>query len=744
MAEIPSSPQLTLQQALQTLASASSTSPLQKMAVQVVVNHLSGKQLGLRIGNTKIDLPINSGADLTSLRSTQSYQGVLTVSSPPPPPNPSQLTANATQSGMPAKVILELFEATPSSRPVPLNQQQIASLMQYIASASDNPVKQLLPLRTEAKVVSERMQSVSLRIESVAGKAITPPVDVTVKTPSMAGRTSKPEGNATISGSSSSNAIKPTPTSSYPDPTVPSLRKGDMVQLIIQSAKGQWQHRIVSKAETPLKESNPKEPGNVSKDGKSNADKPLNTSLATSRPVQLAPRDVAAIIGKAMSHTSPANHAQITFPLKDLPPALKNAFYNNTAFQRLVKPESNVVTLQLSRTPSLVTSTANKVATIPLPDNNVAKVLNAANLSLASGKAVAPPSMNTPLITQYNAGLLDKVSLNSINHKPPSQATTSVEASAVGLLKNALQNQQGTDKIETLQRFLKAEHVSGAQLLSQITNLQTATADMNVSRDASHILKDLAELLPNPQKVSADSIRSLLQTPGLVTSPTQILQPSTPSQWLNGLLTMVNIALQSRQSRGQADTIERLATLLSSASKPESVAGTSRPNVAIDLGSQDQRAQLVRALSQLLNGHLSHKLRSAEQVSQGVESFYYALPHFTGQKFKDVELLIKREPEKESDNKRSGSERKSWNLTLKLSVGELGEMLAKATVTQEQIELNLYTSNTGLRDTALNFLPMLKRRLEHHGLAVVTAQCQLGKIPSHLQQHPYQIFETLA
>ena len=92
----------------------------------------------------------------------------------------------------------------------------------------------------------------------------------------------------------------------------------------------------------------------------------------------------------------------------------------------------------------------------------------------------------------------------------------------------------------------------------------------------------------------------------------------------------------------------------------------------------------------------------------------------------------------------SDSKRKLWNVTMKLDVGDFGELLAKSRIDGDVIELDLYTSTDALLQRVADTLPLLKRRLTALGLEVAQSSFQRGKIPSTLQNRPYHIFETQA
>ena len=151
----------------------------------------------------------------------------------------------------------------------------------------------------------------------------------------------------------------------------------------------------------------------------------------------------------------------------------------------------------------------------------------------------------------------------------------------------------------------------------------------------------------------------------------------------------------------------------------------------------------MREISRLFAGHQSSKIGNAEQLLQGQDTFYYTLPSALANKLQDIELLIRREhessPEEQADDAQNN---KVWHLTIKLSAGDLGEVLTKAKLRHGTLELDFYTSNEQTKHQVMNFLPLFNKRLTALGIDITKSQCQLGKIPDTLRQRPYHLLQT--
>jgi hypothetical protein len=129
---------------------------------------------------------------------------------------------------------------------------------------------------------------------------------------------------------------------------------------------------------------------------------------------------------------------------------------------------------------------------------------------------------------------------------------------------------------------------------------------------------------------------------------------------------------------------------------------------------------------------------------QGQETFYYNLPSALGGTIKDIELLIKREDNDIEEPSADESSNKTWQLTMKLAVGELGELLTKAKLRADTLEINFYASNEAVKIQVMNYLPLLRRKFDSLGIEVSKSHCQLGKIPDTLQQRPHHMFQAKA
>jgi hypothetical protein len=310
--------------------------------------------------------------------------------------------------------------------------------------------------------------------------------------------------------------------------------------------------------------------------------------------------------------------------------------------------------------------------------------------------------------------------------------------------------------LHSLLRIVNAKAEVPSNILQQLDQtLLTATQTKELGDSANkewvkQLTQELKQSVPRGHEQDAAQIKQLLTQPAFTLSPVSIVTPPSSPGLLAGLLTLLQVSLASRLLRNQPSLAERVAQILPSIlSGNESTSSEGRSSAASktmqEFSQLEQKQQLMRNIGKLLADHQSSKLNNAERMVQGQESFYYNLPAAFGGDFKNIELLIRRDEQREQDNSKHNNDgNKHWQLTMKLSVGEIGELLTKARLRPDEVDLDFYASNDEVKYQVLNFLPILKRRFSNLGITIAATQCQLGKIPTTLAQRPYHIFSAQA
>lgn len=238
-------------------------------------------------------------------------------------------------------------------------------------------------------------------------------------------------------------------------------------------------------------------------------------------------------------------------------------------------------------------------------------------------------------------------------------------------------------------------------------------------------------------------INQALTANALLTTPLNLTSPVASSNFVQGLVALVQLALAGR-------AIQRQPSLKSLLDMPDSfvaktlsnVGATATPSkVGQELNQLDNRQQLLTHLKTLLASHQQTKIANAESRIQGQDSFYYAFPSISQNQL-PTELLIQREHEKSHQEQEQRSQRSLWNVTMKLDIGSSGEVLAKSKINDTTITLDLYASNDTILQRLGDTLPYLTRRLSSLGLTIEQSSFQKGHIPKTLSTRPHQIFET--
>ncbi|WP_158966916.1 flagellar hook-length control protein FliK [Paraglaciecola sp. L3A3] len=306
----------------------------------------------------------------------------------------------------------------------------------------------------------------------------------------------------------------------------------------------------------------------------------------------------------------------------------------------------------------------------------------------------------------------------------------------IGLIQQLLRVVQAKAEVPSisLQNIEKA--LTDAELVKQ-------TPEQTNKQIIEQVLQQTKSALPQGKELDASNIKQLLTTPALNLTPTQLVSASTNQGFMSGLITVLQMSLSARLTRHQTSREEQVARVLSTI-LPAS--GQSKPSITAkglnEFLQLEQKHQLIREIGRLFSAHQANKFHNAEQLLQGQETFYYNLPTLLNGAFKDIELLIKREENSKEQNEKGESVNKTWQLTMKLGIGELGELLTKAKLRPDNLEVNFYASNEAVKIQVMNYLPLLKRKLETLGIEVSKSQCQLGKIPESLQERPYHVFQT--
>ena len=238
-------------------------------------------------------------------------------------------------------------------------------------------------------------------------------------------------------------------------------------------------------------------------------------------------------------------------------------------------------------------------------------------------------------------------------------------------------------------------------------------------------------------------LQQLISTQALVTTPINLTSPVNASSFVQGLVALVQLALAGRAMQRQPSLKAQIDAPDSIVSKTLANMGvTAQPSrVSHDMNHLDGRQQLLSQLKTLLSSHQQNKIANVDSRIQGQDSFYYVLPSLS-QHHSPPELLIKREQSGQNNKHAQSGQRSLWNITMKLDIGDSGQVLAKSKIDKSTITLDLYASSDEVLKRIGDTLPYLQKRLTSLGLVVENTSYQRGHIPDTLNSRPHQIFET--
>ena len=301
--------------------------------------------------------------------------------------------------------------------------------------------------------------------------------------------------------------------------------------------------------------------------------------------------------------------------------------------------------------------------------------------------------------------------------------------------KDTLGNHTGAASNTPTTNDKTANQVTGSQDIDKNSvEAKTSTPNTQQSMQATQ---------NNTDASLASRIHALVNSPAIAVTPLTLTSPIAASNFVQGLVALLQLSLAGRALSRQPSLKVQIDSPDSIISKTITNTSGSAPSsrVAQDVANLDSRTNLLANLKTLLANHQHSKVAQAENRVQGQDSFFYALPSVS-QHYAPAELLVQREPDRQHGKEDKDGEKRLWNVTMKLDIGDAGQLLAKSKIDTDTITIDLYTSNETVLTRVADTLPFLERRLVDLGLNVEKMSFQRGHIPETLNKRPHQIFET--
>jgi hypothetical protein len=788
MPDIPQSSQATISQALSQLSQLAPTSEVARQGVEVLIKHLSGNILSLNRSTVLLNKTalLNNPEIKGKLTEGQVHQLKLSLENAP-------TLEFFTQTGPKLTNIISLTEQQLQSLlKLPAKQLLPSSLLVKSETSNKLPVinatvLSVLPSLLETKSSISNQQNI-LRLSLTDQR---PPVEITLPVKQLNQFTAGEK--VTLSVAPKGNNWQLTIVQNKTLPANPSLASNsDKVQLRSQLDTSSKLYPAV-----PNKITSQHLP-QTSQTNASLTDRQIavnpESKIARNQQSLLSPLLAIPIIKASLREPNLTKPIDFELPIKPVLQQLSkiNTGQNQELLQKLQTLPLDKISLQIkpSGEIDLLVQSTKPVANIPITKEiaqalaplklpNLQAVIKQLNLSTDTNNQIQTSAQTTRSESNLSNQRLNTDVLKSPSGEaktntlvPPVDGNKSpqiklsmkeAESNLLAMLQEKPQAQSvitpslianKPEQLNLVQSLLRIVQAKAEAPTIPLQSIEKALFDGEFFKGAAEqpskqlveqVLQQIKQGLPQGKEQDANQVRQLLSTPALNLSALQMINPTSSQGFMSGLVTLLQMSLSARLSRNQSSRAEHITdtlnNVLSSVSKVKS---SVTPRAMGDLSQLEQKHQLMKEIGRLLSGHQTSKLSNAEQMIQGQETFYYNLPSALGGNIKDVELLIKREQSDKENSTAKEQKNKTWQLTMKLAVGELGELLTKAKLRSDTLEINFYASNDEVKNQVMNYLPLLRKKFKSLGIEVSKSQCQLGKIPDTLQQRPYHMFQAKA
>ncbi|NDW14572.1 flagellar hook-length control protein FliK [Alteromonas genovensis] len=377
-------------------------------------------------------------------------------------------------------------------------------------------------------------------------------------------------------------------------------------------------------------------------------------------------------------------------------------------------------------------------------------------------RSASPSALNKPQLETTQGLPAQKApsthNANAVENTANSQLTKEANATrpTLGSIAQMIKSEAKSASVELFNNLLQQlsnntskQQISASERNALVKEMTNALAESDVkSTDSTGKDKEVKDVNLKAGTSGSDSslpqrIQTLLNSPALLATPSTLTSPVAVSSFVQGLVALVQLALAGRALQRQPSLKSQIDAPDSIISKTlASVGSNTQPSrVSQDVNQLDGRQQLLAQLKTLLANHQQSKVTQADTRIQGQDAFYYVLPTLS-QHSTPPELLIYRENQKQHQQQENSAQRGLWNVTMKLDIGDTGQVLVKSKIDKESITLDLYASNDVILSRIADTLPYLTKRLEGLGLHVENSSFQRGHIPDTLNSRPHHIFET--
>ncbi len=270
---------------------------------------------------------------------------------------------------------------------------------------------------------------------------------------------------------------------------------------------------------------------------------------------------------------------------------------------------------------------------------------------------------------------------------------------------NALNQLQATKTAIDIQQIISS-HLTSQHILSNVSNNTTPLNQLALALQVILTGKAASSKLNKPQsKTGKESNTNAIKHDSLLNTPKQSASTNTTNTPSTKLFTAVFDNKQTRPAKVNHDKL---------------------PKSAIE--------PLTSALSKTIKSQQINQLKSAQSQIKEQNNLYFQLPIMVDGEFKSIDLAINYEIDKDKKDQQSEETANTTlvRFSLKFNMGDMGSMLAKASLADNELKLSLYTDNLQTLKTCENEINRLREELSKQAIQLTDTQFKQGKIPQHL------------
>lgn len=163
---------------------------------------------------------------------------------------------------------------------------------------------------------------------------------------------------------------------------------------------------------------------------------------------------------------------------------------------------------------------------------------------------------------------------------------------------------------------------------------------------------------------------------------------------------------------------------------PRNTTSDNTKAVLAKISRSEQFSAAAKQLGSLIETFQQAKVALPESTSTQSTNLYLVIPLMLDQDTKTLELIIKQEKQNDDND---NSKAKAWQLTLKLNVGDLGNLLAKVTLEEKKLTMDFIAESDELATKTNAHLTQFETQMLELGFSTQSFTCSRGDVPDSLK-----------